>query len=190
MSAAEALKAAHAAGIHFGIDGDDLLLEALAPPPPAVIDLLSRYKAEIVAQLRPNKRGWSPEDWQTFFEERAGIAEFDGGLRRLEAEAQAFECCITQWLNHYPAPSAAGRCAWCGQAETQAAVVLPYGIDPGTHTWLHAECWRSWQANRRSTAIEALALMIGTVIDVAAATSSSSSIKMNASQLSPFNGAG
>ena len=33
MSAAEALKAARAAGIQLGIDGDDLVLEASAPPP-------------------------------------------------------------------------------------------------------------------------------------------------------------
>jgi hypothetical protein len=45
MSAAEALKAARAAGIQLGIDGDDLVLEASAPPPPDVIDLLSRRKA-------------------------------------------------------------------------------------------------------------------------------------------------
>ena len=45
MSAAEALKAARAAGIELGIDGDDLVLEATAPPPAAVLDLLSRHKA-------------------------------------------------------------------------------------------------------------------------------------------------
>jgi hypothetical protein len=33
MSAVEALKVARAAGIHLGIDGDDLVLEASAPPP-------------------------------------------------------------------------------------------------------------------------------------------------------------
>ena len=31
--------------------------------------------------------------------ERAGIAEFDGGLPRPEAEALAFECCVVEWLN-------------------------------------------------------------------------------------------
>jgi hypothetical protein len=48
MSAAEALKAARAAGLRLGIDGDDLVLEASAPPPP-VLNLLSRHKASIVA---------------------------------------------------------------------------------------------------------------------------------------------
>jgi len=44
MSAAEALKAARAAGIELGIDGADLVLEASAPPTAAVLGLLSRYK--------------------------------------------------------------------------------------------------------------------------------------------------
>ena len=33
MSAAEAIMAARAAGVRLGIDGDDLVLEAPAPPP-------------------------------------------------------------------------------------------------------------------------------------------------------------
>ena len=51
MTAAEALKAAWAAGIQLGIDGDDLLLEAALPPPPSVINLLLQHKADILANL-------------------------------------------------------------------------------------------------------------------------------------------
>lgn len=40
MSAAEALKAARAAGVQLGLDGEDLTLEAAVEPPVAVIDLL------------------------------------------------------------------------------------------------------------------------------------------------------
>ena len=89
MSAAEALKAARAAGIQLGIDGDDLVLEAAVPPPPAVIDLLSSHKASIVALLRPAEDGWSAEDRQVLFDERAAIIEFDGGASRTWAEALA-----------------------------------------------------------------------------------------------------
>ena len=51
MSAAEAIKVARDAGIELTIDGDDLVLEAPAPPPATVLDLLSRHKAEVVALL-------------------------------------------------------------------------------------------------------------------------------------------
>src|SRR5262245_42964434 len=42
-----------AVGIHLEVDGDDLLLEASAPPPSAILEVLSQHKAEIVAVLRP-----------------------------------------------------------------------------------------------------------------------------------------
>jgi hypothetical protein len=87
MSAADALKAARAAGIRLWVGGDALMLEASAAPPPAVLDLLSRHKAGIVTLLRPADDGWSAENWHVFFDERAGIAEFDGGLPRGQAEA-------------------------------------------------------------------------------------------------------
>ena len=109
MSAAEALKAARAVGIHLEVDGDDLVLEASAPPPSAIVEVLSQHKAEIVAVLRPGRDGWSAEDWQAFFDERAGIMEFDGRLSRTEAEAQALASCIVEWLNRNPTPSAPGR---------------------------------------------------------------------------------
>lgn len=52
MSAAEALASAHAAGVRVRTDGDDLVLEASAPPSPAVLDLVSRHKADIITLLR------------------------------------------------------------------------------------------------------------------------------------------
>jgi hypothetical protein len=159
MRAVEALKAARAAGVHLGVDGDALVLDAASAPPAAVLDALSRHKAEIVALLRPDHDGWSAEDWQAYFDERAGIVEFDGGVPRLEAEAYAFECCVVEWLNRHPVPSDPGRCAWCGKAESLGAVVLPFGTEPGTHTWLHAECWAAWHDARCDQAAKALTLL-------------------------------
>lgn len=56
MSAAEALKLARAADIQVGMDGDALALEASAPPPAEVLDLLARHKADILTLLRPGER--------------------------------------------------------------------------------------------------------------------------------------
>jgi hypothetical protein len=109
MSAAEALGAARAAGIQLRIDGNDLVLKASVPPPAPVLNLLSRHKADVVRMLRPDENSWSALDWQVFFDERAGIAEFDGGLPRPQAEAHALTCCVAEWLNHHPVGSAPGR---------------------------------------------------------------------------------
>jgi hypothetical protein len=102
LSAAEALKTARAAGIRLGIDGDALTLEAPEAPSLGVLDLLSRHKVGVVALLRPAIDGWSAEDWLAFFDERVGIAEFDGGLPRDQAEARAFACGVAEWLNRNP----------------------------------------------------------------------------------------
>lgn len=94
MSAIAAFEAARAAGVHIRTDGDDLVLEASA-----VLHLLSINKAGIVTMLRPGVDGWSAGDWHAFFDERAGIAEFDGALSRPSAEDRAFICCVVEWLN-------------------------------------------------------------------------------------------
>ena len=122
MSAAEVLTEARSIGIHVQVDGHDLLLEAPAPSPSAVLEALSRHKSEIVELLRPRADGWSPEDWRLYFEERAAVAEFNGGLTHGDAEAQAFECCIIQWLNRNPDSSAPGRCVWCREPRSCACI--------------------------------------------------------------------
>jgi hypothetical protein len=161
MSAVEALEAARAAGIALALDGDDLALSAASSPPAAMLDALSRHKAEIVALLRPGRDGWSGEDWLTFFDERAGISQFDGGLPRGEAEARAFECCVVEWLNRNPVCSTPGRCLGCGASEDAIDKLLPYGTEPTGHAWLHSRCWEAWHANRKAVTILSLTLGAG-----------------------------
>ena len=102
---------------------------------------------------------WSAEDWRARFDERAGFLEHDGGLLRARAEFQAFDCCVVEWLNQHPAPSAPGRCAWCGRPESPGAVVVPFGTEPGAHAWLHADCWPAWYQSRGREAAMALRKM-------------------------------
>jgi hypothetical protein len=158
MSAVEALKTARAAGVQLSVDGDELVLEASVPPQAAVIDLLSRHKTEVVALLRPAEDGWSAEDWQVFFDERAGIVEFDGGLPRAEAAAQALDCCVVEWLNHNRERSPARRCLDCGGRDHAYDPLLPYGVEPTGHAWLHSRR-PAWYAARKARAVAALAAM-------------------------------
>lgn len=155
MSAVEALKVARAAGVHLAIDGDALALEASSAPPPAVIELLSQHKPEIVALLRPTDDGWSALDWWTFFGERARMAVVHG-LTGIEAEARAFDCCVVEWLNRNPVPSPLGRCLGCCQAGHSDDPLLPFGIESSGHAWLHSRCWPSWHAGRKADAVTAL----------------------------------
>jgi hypothetical protein len=159
MTAALALKSARAFGIHVRVDGDNLELEAPEQPPQAVLDLLSLHKAGILKLLRPNNDGWSPEDWQVFFNERAAIAEFDGGLPRAQAEARAFACCVAEWINRNLTPSAPGRCLACGGGDRPWDPLLPCGTDAMGHAWVHRECLPAWHQAREAEAIVALASM-------------------------------
>ncbi|MCB1467443.1 MAG: hypothetical protein KDK08_09945 [Rhizobiaceae bacterium] len=156
MSALQALKAARDAGVRIGVDGDALTLDADAAPPPTVLDLLSRHKAEVISLLRTGNDGWSGEDWHAFFDERAGIAEFDGELPRDQAEARAFACCVAEWLNRNPVRSPPGRCLGCGGNDHAVDALLPFGIEPTGHAWLHSRCWEEWHAVRKAEAVAVL----------------------------------
>jgi hypothetical protein len=122
-----------------------------------VLDALSRHKTEIVPLLRPGRDGWCAMDWQAFFEERAGIAEFDGGLRRDKAEIQAFGCCVVEWLNRNPVRSSYGRCIGCGNRAHAYDPLLPFGTETIGHAWLHSRCWPAWHGARKAEAVTALA---------------------------------
>jgi hypothetical protein len=160
MSAAQALKAARAAGIELDIDGDDLLWAAPEQPPTAVLDLLARHKTGIVRLLRSGDDEWSAEDWQAFFDERAGIAEHDGGLSRSEAEALAFAHCVVEWLMRHPVRSKPGACLRCGRVEDERdGIVLPFGTEASGHAWLHSHCWPAWYSGCKAEAAAALSVM-------------------------------
>jgi hypothetical protein len=159
MSAALALKSARVVGVHVRIDGDDLELEAPARPPQAVLDLLSLHKADILRLLRPTNDGWSPKDWQVFFGERAAILEFDAGLPRTEAEARAFACCLTEWINRNPTPFAPDRCLACGGGERPCDPLLPFGTETIGHARVHRACWPAWYRAREAEAVAALTSM-------------------------------
>jgi len=92
MNAAEALCMARENGVHVGIAGTDLILDADREPAPPVLETLRRHKADIVALLTVAESDWTAEDWQVFYDERAGIAEFDAGVPREWAEGFARLC--------------------------------------------------------------------------------------------------
>ncbi len=163
MSAADALKAARTAGIKVAVDGNDLVLEAPSQPSAGVLDLLSHHKAGILSLLRPADVGWLAEDWRAFFDERAGIAEHDGGLTRAEAEKQAFEATVVEWVARHLPPSEPERCALCARGRREGAVIVPFGAGRRWPIWLHHQCWAAWRNARRGEAMAGL-LTMGLVV--------------------------
>lgn len=157
MNASETLSAVRAAGVSIKVDGDDLVREAAAPPPSAVLDALSYHKLSILALLRSVTIGWSAEDWRALFEERIEVFQQERGLQRDLAEAEALAACVATWLNKNPVITPAGRCIACGRGDRPNDVVLPYGATPPGAAWLHGPCWPTWSRERGDQAVAALA---------------------------------
>ena len=159
MSAVEALRLARENGIRLGVEGADLILDADREPARPVLEALRRHKAGIVALLATEKGDWTAEDWLAFFNERAGIAEFDAKQTRTDAEALAFESCLVEWLDRHPERSDSGRCAWCDKPDRDGHTVVPFGTESHGHTWLHPECWNDWRQDRRERGQQSLVAM-------------------------------
>ena len=146
-----------AAGGRIMIIEDRLKVRAPLPLSDKLVAELRLHKAEVMAFLQDRKAAWTPEDWRAFFDERAGIAEHDGGLSRDDAERQAFECCVMEWLWRNPPPATGPeQCAHCGQPLGEDG--LPFLTGDGGHTWLHSGCHGDWAAQRRAEAVAALAI--------------------------------
>lgn len=121
------------------------------PPSPAVARIATVAAA---SPLHAEPAAWGTDDWRAFYDERAGILEHDAGMRRVEAEAQAFEATVAEWLNQHSARSEPVICYACGE-NGEREPLLPYyaGI---RHVWLHGGCWPSWWESRRAKAAAAL----------------------------------
>ena len=159
MNAAETIEAARQHDVRLTLQGDSIRVRSRGRPPEHIRTALRANKPAIISLLQASGAQWTTEDWKAFFDERAGIAEFNGGLTRHEAEAVAFEGCVTEWLNRNREDSSPDICAGCGGGEADKSPLLPFGTSESGYSWLHTECWRDWHAYRRATAVRGLAEM-------------------------------
>jgi len=95
MNAAEILHTAQAAGVVMMASGNDLMLEAPAPPPAPLLNAIRQHKVEVIALLRQRLPFYQNAiDVHEEFEQRAAIIEHDAGIPREWAEAFArMDCC-------------------------------------------------------------------------------------------------
>jgi hypothetical protein len=168
MSALQALDTARAVGIEVRLDGKDLMLAGVGDPPAEVLDMLRRHKLSIVGLLQQHAgtvsiEPWDSADWQAYFDERAAIEEFDGGLVRGDAEARAYVWCVGEWLHRNATCSSRVHCVHCGRAESTSDLLLPVGL---AGAGLHRDCVSPWHAARTAAGVRALKAM-GIALNVA-----------------------
>ncbi len=161
MSAAAIIRNARADGLSLSLTPHGTV--KFKGPQRAVVKwtpILKRHKPEILRLLQAAAEpvaAWDELDWRAHFDERAGVAEFDGCLPRREAESMAYRSCVSEWMCQNVQTSEPGECAWCKRGDLAGRPVLPYGDENSGHSWLHGECWGAWWEHRRQDAIAALA---------------------------------
>jgi len=138
------------AGFALVVEGDKLIVAPANRLTDATRSAIRAHKSALLAALEA-------EQLRHDYDERAGIAEHDGGLCRPDAEKMAFETALIGWLNN-PAHAAPmpveGHCAACADPLGDDAVpVLRPG---GGHSWLDGRCTLAWLKRRRVEAAAAL----------------------------------
>ena len=87
----EVLQDARRQGIEVLLAHGGLRIVARREPVTPIIDALVAHKPAIIALLTPDASGWTGEDYETFYDERAAILEYEHNMPRAEAEARARE---------------------------------------------------------------------------------------------------
>lgn len=105
--------------------------------------------------------GAPDEYWQTFYEERAAIREYDGGLSRPDAEAGALQDAIAHWLARNPLTPGVPEdgCMHCAGAlpvDYRVAVLAGAG-----HAWLHPTCMQEMKEARLALAGRKVRRLLG-----------------------------
>ena len=135
-----------------------LSLKRLPSHPRDVVEDISRHQSEILDLLRSGISIWSAAEWRAFFDERARIAEHDGGFNRLDAEMCAFEDCVDHWsVMHPPLANQHGGCLRCGiSVSPKEGSSVTVACSGGAKGRLHPECAPTWRNLRRWDARSAL----------------------------------
>ena len=123
MSVAEALKAARAAGIQVGIDGDAIVLEAEHAPPAQMLDTLRAHKPEILELLHAERRAVVRHIANHFRSSPPGRCAYCGGDSRV---GDPFVAIFVG--NDRADVHASCHSAWTAEQVVAARVAL--GVDP------------------------------------------------------------
>ena len=81
MNAAEVIREAAAVGVQIAIEGGGLSLEASAPPPTAIIELIAQHKPEIINLLRFGRGG--PAETRVSWLDMEVAVENEAGRHRI-----------------------------------------------------------------------------------------------------------
>jgi hypothetical protein len=160
MTTSALIAEARRVGLSLRLESDNKLKwTSSSPPPPELLARLRDHKADLIAALgnieHRGHRGHRVDEanhWRIFFEERAAIREYDGGLTRPDAEAGALQDTIAHWLARHPLTPGVPEdgcihCAGALHVDYRVAVLAGAG-----HAWLHPTCMQEMKEARLALA--------------------------------------
>jgi hypothetical protein len=94
--------------------------------------------------------------WRHVLAEKGETIMTIRGLPRPDAEREAFQHVVVEYLNEIHPDTDPRVCAHCGSPDLPLTRTLPFGVGE-RHAWLHHGCWVPWRAQRRVKAENDLA---------------------------------
>ncbi len=150
-SIAALIQAVHEAGGQLHpIGSGRLKVRAPRPLDEGLISELRAHKPAVIAFLEGHQHDAVPD-----------AAEPERRLPGADANREAFECAVVQWMNRNPPADAdEDHCAACrGPLGRIGEDAVPVLAGEGRHVWVHHGCHGRLMAQRRDAAMTALAAM-------------------------------
>jgi hypothetical protein len=156
MTGAEAIALARRRGVTFGVFLGNLRVYSEGEPDESLVRLLRDNKQAVVDAILAAET--ESDRWRRILAEKVETIVKMRGLTRPDAEREAFQHVLIEYLNKTNPNTDPTRCGHCGGPETPDAILLPIGVGE-RHAWLHTDCWELWREARRTAAIAELAMM-------------------------------
>jgi hypothetical protein len=112
-------------------------VKAAAALPPDVVEELKRYKAEILRLLHRESGAWPGEDWQAYFDERAGILDTTEATRVRKRRPWPWRPASPSGSTSIPVCSDPCWCFVCGRPDELGEALVPFGASSNGAAWLH-----------------------------------------------------
>jgi hypothetical protein len=154
MTGAEAIALARRRGVTLEVFLGNLRVYSEGEPDESLVRLLRDNKQAVMDAILAAET--ESDRWRRVLTEKTDAITTIRGLSRPDAEREAFQHVLMEFLNATHPNTDPIRCAYCGKPETSDATLLPFGWDE-RHSWLHRDCWEPWRVKRRVNAEDDLA---------------------------------
>jgi hypothetical protein len=154
MTGAEAIALARRRGVTLGVFLGKLRVYSEGEPDESLVRLLRDNKQAVVDEILAAET--ESNRWRRVLAEKIETVMTIRGLPRPDAEREAFDIVLVEFLNATRPDTDPNLCARCGGPETSDATLLPIGWGD-RHVWLHPGCLDPWRAQRGLKAEDDLA---------------------------------